>query len=608
MSDTRNKALLAVLAAGFALAAPAGLSAELNLGITDAEMLYVPTAARLQSVADAAASAGWNAVAVPLRSAALEAYGKGRTSAADAWFHAYRWAAVFSEPESRFIPQWMDAVEAAHVNYAGVAGEYQMSDRPLGLAVSPALQGWLLSNEAFSKEFFADLKDVDYMPRVLAILDQLYRGGPERFARYPSLALAIALVYDVPPPPFWPHAQVTAAALPRRFPDPEREFERLVDDDSRGRNLQRLSRLRADELKFVVDTAAPAPELAWAQQNVETSQDTLESVYLSVAYRADRLAAGDSQMVWSGRPYTLQAIKSLGGICVDQAYFATEVGKARGVPTLFFYGSGQDGRHAWFGFLDSSHHWRLDAGRYAEQRLVTGHALDPQTWTEISDHELQFLAERFRALPSYLESEVHEEFAEDFLQAGDAAAAAKAARVAVDYEPRNVEGWETLVAADQALGLDATRREGVLREAARAFDPGYPDLVVSYENRVCESLRARGETSLADFELRGLAERLKGKRDDLAVIQAAEILSRSIAEQPVAGQIATYNAVLGQFGTGSGILFFDKVVVGFAEHLLAQNLKPEARDAVERARSVLEVQPGTPFAADVDRLMARLSD
>ncbi len=90
---------------------------------------------------------------------------------------------------------------ANHLNYEGVAGAYNPTDRPIGLNLSPELQDWVLSNAEFSEEFFSNLKAVDQLPNVLAILDSLYRRDPTKFARYPSLALAIALVYDVPPPP-----------------------------------------------------------------------------------------------------------------------------------------------------------------------------------------------------------------------------------------------------------------------------------------------------------------------------------------------------------------------------------------------------------------------
>jgi hypothetical protein len=600
-SATRGLVAAALLLPGVCLAQKAGPE------ISDAEALDPPTQARLRQVEDAAASAGWASVEVPLRTAALRAFQQDRFIAADAWFHAFEWSALFSEPESQFASRWVQAMQASHLDYPAVAGEYHPTDKPLGSSISQPMQAWLIENPQFSEEFFSNLNQLDYLPKVFGILEGLHRRDPGKFAKYSSLAIAVALVYDVPPPPYWPHFQVSAEALPRKLPNPAEPFEWLTAQDSLGRTYQKLTRLRPEELKFVVDFAASVPELQWSLQNVRCPLDRFEDAYFMVKYRMDRFN-DPSKFTWTGEPYTLQAILAEGGICVDQAYFATQAGKARGVPTLLFAGSGQDGRHAWFGYLDSQGKWRLDAGRYAEQRLVTGAAMDPQTWTQISDHELQFLSERFRALPSFMQSRVHEEFARDFLGVGNAALAAKAAREAVNFERRNLDAWETLAAADARLGLSAAAQEGVLREAALAFSPKYPDLVIYYENRVVRSLRARGERSLADFEEQGIAERLKGDRADLAVMQASAILARSMATQQVDGQIATYNAILSQFGRGAGTIFFDQIVVSFAEHLALLHLKAQARDAVERARDALDVQPGTQISMDVDKLMDRLRD
>jgi hypothetical protein len=583
------------------------LAQQADLAISEAEARDPPTPARLHAVEDAAASSGWGSVALPLRGAALRAFEQDRFIAADAWFHAFEWAVLFSEPETHFVSRWIQAMQASHLDYPAVAVEYHPTEKPLGSSLSQPMQAWLIENPQFSEEFFSNLNQLDYLPNVFGILEGLHRRNPERFARYSSLCIAIALVYDVPPPPYWPHFQVSQEALPRKLPNPAEPFDWLTTQDSLGRTYQKLTRLRPEELKFVVDFAASVPELQWSLQNVRCPLDRFEEAYEMVKYRMDR-SSDSSKFTWTGEPYTLQAILSEGGICVDQAYFATEAGKARGVPTLLFAGSGQDGRHAWFGYLDAEGKWRLDAGRYAEQRLVTGAAMDPQTWTQISDHELQFLSERFRALPSFTESRVHEEFARDFLEVGNAGLAATAAREAVNYERRNLDAWETLAAANAKLGLGPAAQEGVLREAALAFSPKYPDLVIYFENKVVSSLRARGEKSLADYEERGIAERLKGDRADLAIMQASAILSRSLSTQPVDEQIATYNAILAQFGRGAGTMFFDQIVVSFAEHLAQLRMKPQARDAVERAREALDVQPGTQISMDVDKLMDKLRD
>jgi hypothetical protein len=579
---------------------------DTGLAIPDSEASDPPTQARLEQVEGVAATAGWLAVAPALRSAALRAYSQERLQAAGAWYHAYEWATLFSEPEDKFISGWIDAMVAARLNYPAVAGTYNPTDKPIGGNLSTETQDWLLSNQEFSSEFFSMLKTVDDVPKVFAVLEELHKRDPDKFARYSSLALAISVVYDVPPPDTWPHHQVSTEALSRKLQDPAAPFDYLTREDALGHTYFSLTQLPAEELKFVVDVAAPVPELEWSEKAVTLPLDQLEGAYSMIRYRTDR-SDKEGQMVWTGKPYTLKAILEDGGICIDQSYFASEVGKARGVPTLMFMGAGQDGRHAWFGFLDSGRKWRLDAGRYAEQRLVTGVAFDPQTWEMISDHELQFLSEGFRALPSFMESRVNEEFAQEFLQTGDAASAARSARIAVNFERRNLPAWETLIAANAKLNIGSAQQEAVMREAALALAK-YPDLMITYENRVCASLRARGETSLADYEERGIAERLKGDRADLAVQQASEILSRSIATQSVPDQIATYNAILAQFAHGSGAIFFDEIVTAFAEHLGQAGMRPQARDAVERAREALDVQPGTQISTDMDRLLATLQD
>jgi hypothetical protein len=203
---------------------------------------------------------------------------------------------------------------------------------------------------------------------------------------------------------------------------------------------------------------------------------------------------------------------------------------------------------------------------------------------------------------------VQEEFAEDFLNNSDPKDAAVAARRAVNYEKRNVDAWEILIQANSRMGVDPRTQEYVMREASLAFSPKYPDLMASYVNRICTSLRARGETSRADYEEKGLADRLKGDRSDLAITQASAILSRSIATQSVQDQIATYNAILGQFAHGSGTVFFDQIVTAFAEHLAQLGMKAQAREAVERARDALEIQEGTMFSIEVQKLLTRLQD
>lgn len=574
-------------------------SAGRALPITEGEALYAPTVQRVGAILAAAKRDGWPPQTAGLREAAALAYRRDRLQAAEAWFHLNGWAKLLGQKEADYIPLWIAAVNAARVGHPNMEARYEARPQTLGASLDPGLQAWALGNAAFSSEFFSLLTPVDYVPRVFEILSQLHRKDPARFRSHPGLALAIAVVYDLPPPPNWPHGQVTPVALPRKLPDPAAAFDWWIRQQQLGRTHHHLGRLGAAELKFVVDAAAPFAELEWSQTAAGMTLDGLPSAYSMIKYREDRVEK--NQAVWGGASYRLPEILQNGGICADQAYFATQIGKARGVPTLLFYGSGNDGRHAWFGYLDGDMKWQLDAGRYAEQRFVTGHARDPQTWGEFTDHELQFLSERFRELPAYRQSRVHSAFAAEFLAGGDPAAAAVAARKAVNFERRNQAGWETLVGAAQRKGVDAKAVEAILREAALAFQR-YPDLEASYVNRVAQSLRTRGQVSEADAEIRRIAVKNQGSRADLSVQQARESVSRAIETKPLAGQVGAYNQAIDLYGRGAGVVFFDQIVTPFVHHLMALEQRGEAAKAVARARSALRVEPGSQLEREFETL------
>lgn len=594
----RQRSLIAAL-----LLAVATLLRAQGTAIPEAEALYVPTAARLAALQTAAKRDGWRAQAEALRAAAVLAYQRDKLQAAEAWLNVFRWARLWGMTEGEFVPQWVAAVNAAKVGHSNMAAPKSVRQAPMGMLLAPELQAWLLSQPAVTAEFFGLLASVDYVPRVFEILNELHRADAVKFRSFSSLAIALALVHDVPPPPVWPHAQVSEQALPRVLTAPAAAFAWWVRQEQNGRLYHRVSRLRADELKFVVDTVAPLAELEWAQTRVGQPLGQLAQAYAMVRYRRDRVAAGQYQ--WPGRSYALADILGQGGICSDQAYFATQAGKARGVPTLLFYGAGNDGRHAWFGYLDGNQKWHLDAGRYAEQRFVTGRARDPQTWREFTDHELQFLTERFRELPAYKQSRVHAVFAAEFLAEGRAPLAGAAARRAVTFERRNVDGWETLLAAARAEKRDAKTIESLLREAALALQR-YPDLEAAYLNRVAESLRARGERSAADEEQRRVALKNKGARGDLAASQAREAVHRAIATQGVAQQIEAYNKAVDLHGRGAGTIFFDEVVAGFVEYLLELGNPAEAARALERAKRTLKIEPGSQLAKEIEALAERI--
>jgi hypothetical protein len=568
---------------------------------TSDELNAPPSAARLSEIEHVAATSGWGGLVPGLHKLALHAYEQD-SQAAEAWFILSRWAELFATPDDQFLSRWVKAIKDAKVGHANMPGRYAARKRPLGDRLSPVLQAWLLDNTDFSAEFFAVVSPCDLLTNSFDILNGLQARYPQEFPTYANLALAIAIVYDVPPPPNWPHGQVSASLLPRTLPDPAAAFEFWVHADETGQTLQPLSRLPASELKFVVDAVAPASELEWAQRHISTPLTALNQVYDMVRYRVDRVQ--QELYAWPEALYDLPTILSKGGICVDQAYFACEVGKAKGVPTLFFSGAGKDAWHAWFGYLDQNRHWQLDAGRYANQQFVTGLAIDPQTWGPISDHELKFLSEGFRLRPSWRQACVNADFAAAYLTAGQFSAAARAARAAVNYEPRHLEAWETLLIAQKGSGASQMEIEATLREAKLAFK-NYPDIEAAFVHLIADSMRKRGETSAADMEETQFGHKVGPERADLNIDHAADLITHSMATDGVEQQMRTYYSVLGTYGNGAGMEFFSRVVMPFVESIKTD--RPlDAYNAARAAQKALRIDPNSQLDMEMQDLLARL--
>lgn len=590
----RRLALLALLLPLIALAQEADIPAE--------ELTHAPTPARITSLVDRAAAQGWGSVAPMLRKAAFQAY-ETNSGYVTAWYYLYRWADLLATPYNTALKDWIKAVEQAGVAHPNMPSRYDLHPGSLSAQLPRELQQVLLGNAALSEEFFTLLSPVDNQWEVLGILQKLHAAEPASFSDYGSLALAIAVVYDVPPPPNWPHGQVSATLLPRHLPPPEQAFAYWLKLDRTGRSLQHLRRLPASELKFLVDIAVPFSELDWARQNVPPGLANLDQAYTMIKYRKDRLE--QSILSWPGSDYRLATILAQGGICVDQAYFASTVGKAKGIPTLMFRGAGLDGRHAWFGYLDASQRWRLDCGRFAEQKFIVGLAYDPQTWGDINDHELGFITERFRALPTYKLSVTHAAFAGEYLKDGKPELALKAAREAVNRDRRNLAAWQVLLEAQAALSPDLRAREAILREAALAFQK-YPDLEISFSRQLVEVLRERGETSQAAFEEQRLGRKYQATRSDLSTEQTASILQRSMQQDDLATQIKVYNHLLDTTGRGATIDFYDKVVAPFISHLAGRGQIPAALQCLDRARRTLRVESGKQLELEMASVAVRL--
>ena len=400
--------------------------------------------------------------------------------------------------------------------------ELLAANAPTAAALKPATLVWLLNDVTLTADFFSNLSMKDRTPKVLNLLQEFHEAEPTRFPVYNRVAIAMALVWDDPPHGA-PHHQVAADAVPLDTSTPVDRFRFWIDTQEKKTSDYELPKLEVEQLKFVVDAAAPLDELRWAQTSARFSRGTFERAFFAVKYDEARIEKG--VYVWPHKEYSLKEIRKLGGICVDQAYFAVTAGKASGIPTLFFTGEGRRGGHAWFGYMKNPDRWDMDCGRYQYDKYATGTARDPQTGESISDHELAFLAEPFRNSAEYRLSMAHLRQGQLFLGGGNAARALEAADAALLQCRQNLAAWEFKTRLLEGGSPPGTGIGAHLNAMIQQFNR-YPDIKTSCQEKLAKLAREKGDTkTAAQIEDRMIRDN-RNKRQDLS----AAVFQKKLAE------------------------------------------------------------------------------
>lgn len=458
----------------------------------------------------------------------------------------------------------------------------------------------MTADDPFRRALFATLDPNDNAPAVLAGLETMWRAQPARWKEYSPLAIAIAVVRDQPPPDDWPHHQVRTSDVPRAKTTPREDYEFWIDANESWRIDGDLRRISPEELKFVVDAPVAASELRWAQKNARYPRSDFGRAFFAVSYRFDRVAR--QQYVWNEGPYTLEAIRERGGICVDQAYFAMLAGKARGLPTLFFTGQGADGGHAWFGYLRGEGRWELDCGRYANQGYAVGEAIDPQTWQPINDHELASLAESFRRTPGYAASQADLVMANVFQARGESSRERTALDSALATSPRNEAAWRAKESFLRRMVAGAPEWQAFHEAAIRQF-ANQEDIRVYHQRALAGLMRAGGDEASARALEAQMISQNRRDRADLSVAAATQRLSALVESGDFDDALSEYRSLLRRLGrTGGGNLFYD-VVSPLADVLLQKGRADDAARVVELARGALRPEPGSILDQDLAKLV-----
>ena len=109
----------------------------------------------------------------------------------------------------------------------------------------------------------------------------------------------------------------------------------------------------------------------------------------------------------NGQDYTLENLRRFGGVCGEQADFASRVGKSLGVPAEFVDGESTFGElHAWVMWVELKNVTKtgivfsLDSfGRYSYDKYYVGTLTDPKTGKQMTDRELELRLQAVGADP-----------------------------------------------------------------------------------------------------------------------------------------------------------------------------------------------------------------
>lgn len=266
-----------------------------------------------------------------------------------------------------------------------------------GRTVPPALATWFAEHPGEAREFWLALDPrFDDLGAALAVLEELRAADPKRFATFYQLAVAMAVVWDQPDAVDSSRFVYLWAITPAQFQP--RLAMREVWEWFSSPKRQGLLRFKPTELTWpilvhLVDLAITAEDAAWAVATyVKTSKD-IAGLYPEVPYDYDKLNARKPKL--GDRPYSLPNLRQFGGVCVDQAHFASEVAKALGIPAMKCAGEGRWGGagHSWSGYLQLKAGRALleFTGRYNNDFYYTGDVFDPQTRSMLLDRAIALL-------------------------------------------------------------------------------------------------------------------------------------------------------------------------------------------------------------------------
>ena len=457
-------------------------------------------------------------------------------------------------------------------------------------------------DHAVQKVFLKALHPEDDQPRALALFLFLASMHPEQIKKYASLATAYAVVFDQSFPRGWPHHQVPQEDLPIEAISLSDRFADLVKAHSMRKLEYDPSQLSVSELKFVIDHPLSIEELEWARKEVPFRRSSFDKIFSSINYDRKRLLA--SAFNWPHGKYSLASIRAKGGICVDQSYYSSIVGKAKGIPTLTFVGQGSGGGHAWFGFLKSPGRWETDCGRYENQNYPVGNAIDPQLWKPITDDELGALARGEKNLSGFRGKAV--DYFAWALVNQDAPFYRESLVRARTLHPTFVDVWKKEAEWVDKMENDLREKKNFWERWLKAFSSTV-DLKIEGQKKLAEIYDQMGNPRQAEKIRSLIVSQNRSGRFDLAISEGAEQVMAKVEAREWTEAGKSYERMVKDFEKTAGGELFYGLIRPYVRALIDANQRKRAVDAVEfiKKRKVLDLRPGSILAGEMKKLLGR---
>jgi hypothetical protein len=268
-----------------------------------------------------------------------------------------------------------------------------------------AINAWFAQNIDVKENLYtALLEGHDEIPKALALFKEIWKQYPDSLQKWSQLAIATAVTWDQDQGvyDYKAHQTRVQSTLPDGMMDALENYKYVVDNEKKM--PQPVYYYPWEFLVFIVNHRTPLPERRWAYTFYQSTKGKTKSWHQDVPYdfaiikREIEMDPSAGKPKLSGRPYTLENIRTFGGVCAHQADFACRTGKSIGIPAVYCSGvSAYRDNHAWWMFVlinnatkDEIKFSLVSDGRFdGKDNYYTGTVLDPHTGTTMLDRDME---------------------------------------------------------------------------------------------------------------------------------------------------------------------------------------------------------------------------